>query len=100
MFYHDVQPDLVKFARFWITLATSVSFLDVFSSGYSEHRKEQTKLLGNTEKLHVCVCWGGEGAPWQSWNRLGERMAGQMNRRKMEPLINLKLAFSFSGPNR
>ena len=57
----------------------------------------------------VCVCVRGEGrggerrggrAPWQSWNRLGERMAGQMNRRKMEPLINLKLAFSFSGPNR
>ena len=59
VFYHDVQPDLVKFARFWITLATSVSFLDVFSSGYSEHRKEQTKLLGSTEKLHACVCWGG-----------------------------------------
>ena len=57
----------------------------------------------------MCVRGGGEGrggerrgerAPWQSWNRLGERMAGQMNRRKMEPLINLKLAFSFSGPNR
>ena len=28
-------PNLVKLARFWITLATSVSFLEVFSSGYS-----------------------------------------------------------------
>ena len=64
MFYHDVQPDLVKFARFWITLATSVSFLDVFSSGYSEHRKKQIKLL-KYKTLCVCVCvrggGGGEG---------------------------------------
>ena len=38
--------------------------------------------------------------PWQSWKRLGERMAGQRNLRKMEPLISLKQASSLSAPNR
>ena len=61
LFCHGVQPHLVKLARFWITLATSVSFLDVFSSGYSEHRKKQSKIykvLRKTEKgcgFEVCV---------------------------------------------
>ena len=60
-FCHGVQPHLVKLARFWITLATSVSFLDVFSSGYSEHRKKQSesyKTLRDVEKgcgFEVCM---------------------------------------------
>ena len=30
-----IEAHLVKFARFWITLATKVSFLAILSSGYS-----------------------------------------------------------------
>ena len=37
--------------------------------------------------------------PWQRWKRLGERMAGQKKRRKMDPLMSLKQASSFSWPN-
>ena len=61
-FCHGVQPHLVKLARFWITLATSVSFLDVFSSGYSEHRKKQSeigkhrKAVGLKGECRVEVC--------------------------------------------
>ena len=61
-FCHGMQPHLVKLARFWITLATSVSFLDVFSSGYSEHRKKQSeigkhrKAVGLKGECRVEVC--------------------------------------------
>ena len=63
----------------------------------------QTKNEGNSERhftdiIMCCVCL--RDSPWHSWKRLGERIAGQRNRKKMEPLISLKQASSFSDPNR
>jgi len=37
----------VKLARFWITLATSVSFLEVFSSGYSAVKLTQCQFMSD-----------------------------------------------------
>ena len=65
-------PHRAKLARFCTTLATSVSFREVLSTGYS----------------------------WQSRKRLGDKMAGQKKRRKMEPLISFMQASSLSGPKR
>jgi len=37
----------VKLAKFWITLATSVSFLEVFSSGYSAVNLTQCQFVSD-----------------------------------------------------
>ena len=41
--YSSLTPNLVKLARLWTTLATSVSFRLVLSSGYSEHTRTCTQ---------------------------------------------------------
>ena len=49
--YSSFTPNRVKLARFWITLATSVSFLAIFSSGYSrEEEKARERKEGGREE--------------------------------------------------
>lgn len=88
---------LAKLARFCITFATNVNFRAVFSSGYSVTKTDQEKAKLKcriTHTLSLSLC-----SPWHNWNRLGDKMAGQKNRKKMDPLISLKQASSLSAPN-
>lgn len=57
--YSSLTPNLVKLARLWTTLATSVSFRLVLSSGYSEHTHAHAHNSieeGYQHYVHFTVC--------------------------------------------
>ena len=63
-----IETHLAKFARFWITLATKVSFLAILSSGYSAACKKKTINTMHASSLQGFIQGGGGGGGGAHWD--------------------------------